>query len=336
MGDKTGISWTDASWNPVTGCHKVSPGCKNCYAEGVAERFWKTQYPRVPVEPWVPNIKRPRVFTDVQCHEGRLDWPLKWKKPRRIFVNSMSDLFHEAVPDEFIDRVFAVMALCPQHTFQILTKRPERMRRYCSNNDTMERVMKAVAFVLEGSGSRVNVNFVDDGFSGVRLNNVHLGVSCENQETADERIPLLLQTPAAVRFVSAEPLLSELELFDTSEGVLRGVAVIRDGCVNRAPGEPDDPIDTSFPGLDWVIVGGESGHGARPCDVGWIRSIVEQCKAAEVACFTKQLGSNAWDEHVLKPGSEPHRAKVSTRSLKGDDPSEWPEDLRVQEFPVAP
>jgi protein gp37 len=139
MGDKSAIQWTDATWNPVTGCSKVSAGCKNCYAEDVAARFWATQYPelREVVEekdscgyPVKVTLSRKRCFTDVMTHEDRLDQPLRWRKPRRVFVNSMSDLFHEDVPDAFIDRVFAVMALAPQHTFQILTKRAERMRDY--------------------------------------------------------------------------------------------------------------------------------------------------------------------------------------------------------------
>jgi protein gp37 len=133
MGDHSQIQWTDATWNPVTGCSKVSPGCAHCYAEGVAARFWKTQYPSMPPrELTVDSVRhgRPREFTDVMTHEDRLDQPLRWKKPRKVFVNSMSDLFHEDVPDDFIDKVFAVMALAPQHTFQILTKRAARMRDY--------------------------------------------------------------------------------------------------------------------------------------------------------------------------------------------------------------
>jgi len=219
MSNNTSIEWTDATWNPVTGCSKVSAGCKNCYAEAIADRFWAGS----------------RKFTDVMCHEDRLMEPLKWKKPRRVFVNSMSDLFHEDVPDEFIDKIFAVMALADKHKFQILTKRPSRMQSY-----------------VVGLVSRPP-------------SNVWLGVSVEDQATADERIPLLIETPAAVRFVSYEPALGPVD-FSKVPGQSRVVA--------RIP--------------DWIIVGGESGANARPCKVEWIRKAVTQCAAAGVACFVKQ------------------------------------------------
>jgi hypothetical protein len=162
MGDKTGIEWTEATWNPTTGCDKVSPGCAHCYAEGVADRLWATQYPAVMPDGTSVNavpvhiaeeyqregLTRPRAFTDVQCHEDRLDQPLRWKKPRKVFVNSMSDLFHEDVPDAFIDRVFAVMALAPQHTFQILTKRAERMRAYLGDPEHAARPCRYREFAL--------------------------------------------------------------------------------------------------------------------------------------------------------------------------------------------
>jgi protein gp37 len=182
--DRSSIEWTDATWSPVTGCTKVSEGCRHCYAETMAKRFWGDRH-----------------FGDVQCHPDRLEQPLRWRKPRRVFVNSMSDLFHPAVPDDFIDRVFAVMALCPQHTFQVLTKRPERMRAWFDGGEhlRMTRCFRNFQHYTKPVGPWP-------------LPNVWLGVSVEDQATADERIPVLLDTPSALCFVSAEPLLGEIDL----------------------------------------------------------------------------------------------------------------------------
>lgn len=318
MGDKTGIQWTDATWNPVTGCSKVSPGCAHCYAETVAARFWPKQYPPIPVgnpdcsaddHGACATTLRPREFTDVQCHEDRLDQPLRWRRPRRIFVNSMSDLFHESVPDAFIDRVFAVMALAPRHTFQILTKRAERMHWYMSH---------LLADVVDGAAQK------DHGRSvafRLPLANVWLGVSVENQHFADERIAELVNTPAAVRFLSCEPLLAPLDL------------------------RMDGHFTRNF--IHWVIVGGESGAGARPFNVAWARSIVQQCQAAGVAVFVKQLGACITGLKLDGPpfSSPPRREgflvhwtrhEDNTFGLcdrKGGDPSEWPADMRVRELP---
>jgi len=230
---KSLIEWTDETWNPITGCTKVSTGCKHCYAE----RLWQRLSAKN-----MPYEGRP--FTDVQCHPERLSQPLHWKKPRRVFVNSMSDLFHESVRDDFIISVLMVIETAKQHTFQVLTKRPERMRD----------------FFCGESGAGLNVP---------PIKNLWLGVSVENQETADERIPLLLQTPAAVRFVSAEPLLSPINMVWVSHGLL----------------------DKRYYNiLDWVIVGGESGPSARPMNPDWARSIRDQCQAAGVPFFMKQMG----------------------------------------------
>jgi len=244
MGRTTNIEWTDATWNPVRGCSRVSEGCRNCYAERQAARFKDVG------QPFHQFVKRhvngePRWTGKVELVEKHLDDPLHWKIPRRIFVNSMSDLFHEALPDEVIDRVFAVVTLCPQHAFQVLTKRPERMLSYCSSNATLGRLVSLVAKSIGIEGVTVNWTWKDDGFTGVHFPNVWLGVSVEDQKTADERIPLLLQTPAAVRFVSYEPALG--------------------------------PVDwRQIPHLDWVIVGGESGPGARPFDIAWARNTIAQ------------------------------------------------------------
>lgn len=261
MSDKTGITWTDATWNPVTGCTKVSQGCKHCYAE----REWV----RLSANPKATAYYG-RAFTDIACHEDRLDQPLRWKKPRMIFVNSMSDLFHEDVPDVFIDKVFAVMALAEQHVFQVLTKRPERMLAYLSDPDAEKRI---------GNEAMPKVRFGSFGVLQWPLPNVWLGVSVENQEAADARIPLLLQTLAAVRWVSAEPLLGPVDL-------ARACALDRIKCT--------DGVECAgmTRHLDWVVVGGESGQNARPMHPDWVLDLQRQCDNANVPFFFKQWG--AW------------------------------------------
>lgn len=211
-----------------------------------------------------------------------LDAPLRWRKPARIFVNSMSDLFHEAVPDEFIDRVFAVMALAPQHTFLVLTKRPERMRGYM---DKLSRYPEGHCW--EGALRGFRVFGPDFKTVDLPLRNVHLGVSVEDQATVDQRIPILLQTPAAVRWVSYEPALAGVDFTDIVVG--RGSG--SEHHINALSMEGDNVADDEeYSGacIDWVVVGGESGPKARPCDVAWIRSAVEQCRAAGVPVFVKQ------------------------------------------------
>lgn len=251
MGDNTGIEWTDATWNPVTGCAKVSQGCKHCYAE----RDWvRLQH--------LPAYAG-REFTDVRTHADRLDQPLRWRRPRRIFVNSMSDLFHPDVSDEFIEEVFAVMALAKQNVFQVLTKRPDRMREHpiFSHSGTCLWVgVRQAAERLFG---------VDPGPMDKALPNVWLGVSVEDQAAADERIPLLLDTPAAVRWISAEPLLGPIDL-------------IQHFGSGPAFGNPA--------ALDWVVAGGESGPRARPMHPDWARSLRDQCVEAVVPFQFKQWG----------------------------------------------
>ena len=251
MSDKSSIEWTDATWNPVTGCTKVSPGCDICYAETLAERFRGTA-----------GHYFEHGF-DLQLRPGKLDQPLHWRRPRRVFVNSMSDLFHDAVPDEYIGSVFEVMAKASRHTFQVLTKRPGRMRsllkRWATQGESED---------WAGPGAAV-FRRADKVWVGPilwPLPNVWLGVSAEDQRWADIRIPVLLDTPAAVRFVSAEPLLGPIDLRSWVDGAGRR-------------------------GLDWVICGGESGRGARPMDLDWARLIRDQCQAAETAFLYKQQGS---------------------------------------------
>lgn len=299
------IEWTDRTWNPVRGCSVVSPGCVNCYAMKQAHRFsgdgrayhGLTKQTKVGPQ-WTGKI---RTVPDA------LDEPLSWRQPARVFVNSMSDLFHEGVPDEFIADVFCMMALSKKHTFQVLTKRPQRMREWVREHTSNHgKLIQTIRLK--------NRPWVSAESWPMPLPNVWLGVSCEDQQRADERIPLLLQTPAAVRFVSAEPLLGPVDI----------------GCYI----DPD--VDDPLPALDWVIVGGESGPGARPCHVEWVRSIVGQCQAANVATFVKQLGARVMEPPPGPPAPIDRLVKGWRRLLtdsKGGDPSEWPEDLRVREFP---
>lgn len=304
------IEWTDRTWNPVTGCKKISPGCKNCYAEGIANRFFAKQYP--------PNPDgSPRQFTDVRCHENRLHQPLSWKKPCRVFVNSMSDLFHEDVPFEFIARVWAICSEAREHTFQILTKRPQRM----------------LDFAKWMAGA-------DDRSIAEWPRNCQLGVSVENQKYADERIPLLLQTPAAARLLSVEPMLEAIDIgwalsrnrLDIARFLLRGPGL-----------EPIRPIN-------WVICGGESGPGARPFNLGWAESLLQQCQSAGVPFFMKQCGSDPvygelrWLQVTVnerlkrKPGGLGNcfsPVHIALKDRKGGEPSEWPKHLRVRQFPEA-
>jgi protein gp37 len=342
MGDKTRIEWTDATWNPITGCDKVSPGCAHCYAERVAIRLWPSQYPQVMDRKEfgrgeLEEFVRPREFGDVQCHEKRLDQPLRWKKPRKIFVNSMSDLFHEAVPDAFIDRVFAVMALAPQHTFQILTKRAERMYSYMTRQNargfSRESNINGAIWSLLGTQRGSKIHHGGNWRAKWPMPNVWLGVSVENQHFADERIPLLLQTAAAVRFISAEPLLGSLDLnalpdpkgdpsWDAS--ALHGVRECAFGSsVSRE----------TIARLDLVIVGGESGRDARPCDRRWIYNLIDQCRGAGVPIFVKQLGAFSIIDGITRTAITDRDARLPLLDSHGGDPDEWPEDLRIRQLP---
>jgi protein gp37 len=211
VSERTAIGWTEATWNPITGCSRVSPGCEHCYAETLSLRMgWSTK-------PWTAQ----NAAENVRLHPERLEQPRRWRSPRRIFVNSMSDLFHERVPDDFIEDVFFVMASAPRHQFQVLTKRPERMQAFIG-----ERLLNEAP-----------------------LPNVWLGVSCEDQRRADERLPVLLETPAAVRFASFEPLLGPIHF-------------------------PLPCRESRFwTRLHWAIIGGESGSQYRPMDPAWAESI---------------------------------------------------------------
>jgi protein gp37 len=270
----TAIEWTDATWNPVHGCSKVSPGCAHCYAETLSRRYKQTP------APWTPA----NASENVILKPHKLAEPLRWREPRRVFVNSMSDLFHELVPDDYIWSVFGIMRNAPQHTFQVLTKRPERMRE-----------------------------FLRDWHPAP---NVWLGVSIENRRFV-HRADLLRQTPAAVRFISAEPLLGPL-VYDAPEAWLSGDDGYEAGWSDRNPDMP--PLDLTA--IDWLIVGGESGPGHRRLDLEWVRDLRDACMATRpwwgetgppgTAFFVKQLGG-------ARPGT------------KLED---LPSDLRIREFPL--
>lgn len=253
MSDHSSIEWTDATWNPVTGCQKVSPGCKHCYAEVFAERFRG-----VPGHPYEQGF-------DVKLWPARLAWPSLWKTPRMIFVNSMSDLFLDAVPDDYIAKVFNVMENASIHTFQLLTKRPDRMAEWT-----------AARYTLQAAPGRRRWP-----------RNVWAGVSVENQAYT-ARIAALQRVPATTRFISVEPLLGPIHL----------------GSEKLA-------------GIHWVIVGGESGHGARPMDPQWARDVRNDCTTAGVAFFFKQWGAyNSAGRRVGK--------KAAGRQLDGEQWDEMP------------
>lgn len=360
MSNNSAIEWTEATWNPVTGCTRVSAGCDNCYAVRKSYRLERMGQDEKYGGLTVLNDKGDRHFNGVvKTHEDALRIPLERKKPTVYFVNSMSDLFHKDVPFEFIDKVFAVMNATefqlpiPKdltkvkrwHTYQVLTKRPDRMAEYMESRRTSKYTLtqgqhplfKCRADVFTGHGSHLmNAGAV------VRWppNNVWLGTSVENQATADERIPHLLKCPAAVRFLSCEPLLGTVELPRRDDG--GGDIPKEERGEWGLPAKTISTIDAP-PGhaINWVIAGGESGPGARPCDIEWIRSIVSQCRSADVPVFVKQLGSEpaVHKDDIDKYGGVSYHHAVGDYFVKrlddkkGGDPSEWPEDTRVREYP---
>jgi protein gp37 len=313
VSDKTAIAWCDATWNPFRGCSRVSPGCQNCYAERMCARG-------------LPGLKSPIDGDDfaerrhtgphwtgrVELIKSALEIPLRWRKPRRIFVNSMSDTFHERVSDGCIHSILDTMRLADRHTYIVCTKRIQRARMVMPLRP---------------------------------LPNVILLASVEDQQRADERIPDLLAAPAAVRGISLEPMLGPVNLRRIeikTEG--SGGPVFLDALTGNACSVGGN---WQHGKLSWVIVGGESGPGARPCNVEWIRDVVRQCREAGVACFVKQLGARpvmdlcadplqGWPNHVelRREMASPYGVRFVTRDSAGADPSEWPADLRVQEFPA--
>jgi protein gp37 len=304
------IEWTDVSWNVVTGCTKVSAGCQHCYAERMAKRLaGRCGYPGAHLTTEQARSRRGPWPAEgpfsVTLHPDRLGEPLHWRKPKRVLVCSMGDLFHPDVPDEFIDRVFAVMATAwtvsfpvTLHTFQVLTKRPERMAQYLGAIPDTRRA-RIGGWVKGNHRQRVP----DVSWHGSwPLRNVWLGTSVEDQPTADERIPHLLRCPAAVRFVSYEPAIAPLDL---AYSVFNGA--------------------DSFVGLEgigWVIAGGESGPGARPAHQEWFRSVRDQCAAAGVPFFFKQ-----WGQWGVEGQTVPvHRGPLVATA--GEYDAIWPDGTR--------
>ncbi len=331
MADRTGIEWTDATWNPVRGCSRVSAGCQHCYAERVAARFCG---PGQPYEGLIhPSTKGWN--GKVRLLPEALQIPWRWTRPRRIFVNSMSDLFHPEIPFEFVAAVFWVMSVTTRHTYQVLTKRPERMLEFFKWLATYggQEARKHGEFMMEASAFIGRDRFTDlewamgdavytaahtlpeihalgwepatktrGGYDNCGpswpYENVWLGVSVEDQATADERIPLLLQCPAAVRWISAEPLLGPINFRWTpyahqSTGESYREYLERVGSVNEYE---------ALRKIDWVVAGGESGEGARPMHPDWARSLRDQCAAAGVPFLFKQWGE--WAEGMARPDWE--------------------------------
>ncbi|MGL5514522.1 MAG: DUF5131 family protein, partial [Sporomusa sp.] len=283
---KSKIEWTDKVWNPVTGCSKISAGCDNCYAERMSKRF---------AEQW--GLPKDDPFK-VTKHDKAFLQPLRWKKPSKIFVCSMGDLFHEEVKERWIDGVFAIMGLTydqkQRHTYMILTKRPERMREYIKKlvNAESEELRKRfyhfsmtacdllyqAAYMHHMNASMMVASWIKNGMPGLWL-----GVTAENQEQADKRIPILLEIPAGVRFVSVEPMLGPVDLWYPKSIWPDGPEMCCTGRNCGCRGLPTEP--PLMCGLDWVICGGESGPGARPMHPDWARSLRDQCQAAGVPYF---------------------------------------------------
>jgi protein gp37 len=297
MADGTKIEWTEATWNPITGCSVTSPGCTNCYAMQLAG----TRLAHHPSREGLTRESggRPKWTGEVRFNEGWLADPLRWKRARLIFVCAHGDLFHESVADAWIDRVFAVMALCPQHTFQVLTKRSARMREYFAGRSrpSSDALYDLLHGSLSAAADRAMQRAIDDLYP---LSNVWLGVSIEDQQRADERIPDLLATPAAVRWLSCEPLLGPVDLRNVSRG--NGISVdaltgYHSASLMGFVGEPVLETVARLPILpkqqgriDWIVAGGESGPNARPMHPDWARSLRDQCAAAAVPFFFKQWG----------------------------------------------
>lgn len=338
MSTNSAIEWTGRTWNPIRArlpegmklhqhkglkilepgtwgyhCEPVSPGCVNCYAEAMNKRTlpaWGTGLAYS-----VPNRSRVEIFLD----QKELDAPLHWKKPTMVFACSMTDMFADFVPDEFIDRMFAVMALCQRHTFQVLTKRAERMPRYFKASRVCEVIRTNEKVVLwfgstAHDGAYTTANLRTANWSSFPLPNVWLGISAENQQYANERYEYLRQTPAAVRFISYEPALGPLNI---------GEMVRACKCL-------------PFP--DWVIAGGESGSKARPFDLVWLKALAGECRAFGIPLFVKQLGSAPHDvegriSHRADPLPRPDGFCRYLNDKKGGDPAEWPEWARIREFP---
>lgn len=312
MSDNTGIEWADATWNPVIGCAKVSPGCDRCYAIRTAHRMQAHPNPKVSV-PYAGTESGGQWTGRVNLVADRLLMPLRWRRPRRIFVNAQSDLFHDQVPDTYIAEVFAVMAAAPRHTFQVLTKRHARMRSLLSSADWPVLLQNA----RDNLGSEWDAAWDDypvpADFASV-LPNVWLGVSTENQQWADIRIPALLDTPAAVRWISAEPLLGPITLRHMDIDLRDFYQIDALTGRNTDMGRPCADVAS----LDWVVAGGESGPGARPMHPDWVRGLRDQCAAAGVPFLFKQWGAWAPEQGLNYPEGNGRRLHYARTYLRPD------------------
>lgn len=278
------IEWTEKTWNPTTGCDLLSPGCNHCYAKTMSHRLMMMGQP-----------KYSNGF-GLTLHPSTLDLPTTWRKPTMVFVNSMSDLFHDQVPLSYIQQVFSVMRETPQHTYQILTKRSGRMWAVSDQIDWPD--------------------------------NVWMGVSVESPKYI-QRVVHLLNTNAKVKFVSYEPALEYVNFEYPLELWPNGPPMCCSGIECGCMGKPTEP--PLLYGLDWIIVGGESGPGARPFDLDWARGVVGVCKGTRVKCFVKQMGSNPYDSSLTATGES---KIIKLKDKKGGDMSEWPQDLHVREMPT--
>lgn len=319
MSENSKIQWTDHTWNPWRGCTKVSPGCANCYAETQSKRNpkvlgqWGKGKPRVKAKNWNDPKK----------------WNDKWERlnkdivldPRPMVFPSFCDWLDDEVPIEWLAQFLNLIRETPNITWQLLTKRPELFKkRLLAVDDAI--CSEQEGEFIESEDDRLLIKWIHEWLNGGFPHNVWLGTSVEDQERADERIPILLDTPAAVRFLSCEPLLSNIDLWDARYKTLNKEG--RTGAVTEWKGH----------GVDWVIIGGESGPKARPCYVDWIRSIKDQCVAAQVPVFVKQLGKIP----IISTGPEPtaYERSSAIKDPKGGDWDEWSEDLKLRQMPSRP
>lgn len=363
MADNTNIEWADATINPIRAhrididispwrrigwhCEHVSEACRNCYAEVLNRDRFGTGLDYKP-----GHLAAKGGTVEIVLAERALTDTLRWRRPRRIFVCSMTDLFADFVPDWMIDRIFAAMALAPHHTFMLLTKRPERMRAYLASSETFYRVVEAEIDLHRRTGCpTVKDRCEQSGLPWTKptnahdwwpLRNVWLGVTAEDQATADERIPILLETPAAKRFVSVEPMLgavslSRLSCADPAEVAQyeRGEIEAHGGCYIDAltgdawddengglNGEVWGDLEDNPPHLDWVICGGESGPSARPMHPDWVRSLRDQCAAGGVPFMFKQWGE--WVSVLDRDRDDPDwRADYTNKFNHRDGAQRW-------------
>lgn len=322
-----GIAWTEHTWNPVRGCSRVSEGCRNCYAEQVARRF---SGPGQPYEGLVTiGAKGARWSGTTKFVQEHLADPLRWGRPRMVFVNSMSDLFHESIAFDDIAAIFGVMGASWKHAFQVLTKRPERAREffawleeksktYTRNGHAEECYRHARRRIDAPESDRSpRAPLWHPALPSFPFPNVWIGVSVEDQETADQRIPVLLELPAAIRWVSYEPALGPVN-FD--------LLSCEDGESYQSSFRLSDDED----GIDWIVVGGESGREAREFHLSWARDTIRQARESSCAVFVKQLGAVAYETRNMPGGMS---RLLDLDHPKGGSIDEWPKDLRVREYP---